>query len=366
MRILFDEQIYSNQTFGGVSLYFSELVRELNANSKISARILSPLCTNQYGRNLPYTNRIGIPFPDFQFTSKFVRYFNRRCASRLINFYRPHILHETYYPNTNRRPPPGTKVVTTVYDMIHELYRRDFPPIDRTSEFKKKAVDRVDHIICISENTRKDLIEQFGVQKTKTTVVHLGADHFAYRPLPPVRESGSPYLLYVGLRGAYKNFAGAIKAYANNSYLRKHFDFVCFGGGVLKNGEVDLVRQLKIPRNKCVWMGGDDTVLCSLYQHAAAFVYPSLYEGFGIPPLEAMIQRCPVVSSNAASLPNVLGKAAEYFNPHQLDEMENAIISVVSSPSRCSELRAIGVERASKYTWKSCAEATLATYQTLK
>jgi len=365
MKVLFDQQIFSNQSYGGISRYFCELARELHAKKDISARVLSPLCTNYHAKTLPMNVRVGIPFPHANLASRYLRYFNRRGSSQLIKWIKPDILHETYYPLQERKLLPGMKLVTTVYDMIHELFPDGFPSLDRTSEFKLRAVNRVDHIICISENTRKDLIKLWGIDPAKTSTVHLGVDHHQYVPLPRMRRSPIPYFLYVGLRGSYKNFINAIQAYGNDSALKREFDFVCFGGGKPTNDELKLLNQLNIPESKFSWQSGGDSLLCSLYQHAAAFVYPSLYEGFGIPPFEAMIQRCPVVCSNTASLPEVLGKAAEFFNPYDVEDIRQAMSRVVSSPAHSMELRSRGIQQANAFTWKSCGESTLRIYETL-
>ena len=104
-----------------------------------------------------------------------------------------------------------------------------------------------------------------------------------------------------------------------------HFDLVCFGGGALSQAERTLINKLKIPESKIIMSGGDDSCLIGVYQRASAFLYPSLYEGFGIPPLEAMAQRCPVISSYTSSLPEVLENAAEYFDPRDTDDLSSAI-----------------------------------------
>jgi glycosyltransferase involved in cell wall biosynthesis len=103
--------------------------------------------------------------------------------------------------------------------------------------------------------------------------------------------------------------------------------------------------------------------LSEFYNQANIFVYPSLYEGFGLPPLEAMANNCAVASSNTSSMPEVIGNAGEFFDPYDLDDIKQAIENVVYSNKRTNELLSLGIKRASEFTWKKCAEKTLNVYK---
>jgi len=363
MRVLFDEQIFSNQRFGGISRYYSELVKAMEANQVVSAKLLSPLCTNHHAREVPKTCRVGIPFPEIKCVEKYVRYVNKKFAARFIDYFKPDILHQTYYPYRDTPRRSNLRIVTTVYDMIHELFPLDFEDSYQISRLKLRAVRRADLVICISENTRKDLIDLTGIDHDKTVVIHLGVDHMQNLPLETPANSSRPFLLYVGLRDTYKNFERVLKAYAKSPELKSHFDLVCFGGGALSQKEKNLITKLKIPDNKIIMTGGADSVLAGLYRRASAFLYPSLYEGFGIPPLEAMVHGCPVISSQSSSLPEVLGGAAEYFNPGDSDDLINAITRVVFNQERAEELTRLGSAHVQMYTWQRCADQTLLAYQ---
>ena len=365
MRILFDEQIFSSQKFGGISRYFTELVKAIGVKDDLTAKLLSPLCTNHYANNIPRSYRVGIPFPSIAGTEKALWHFNRKFSNAYIRLFSPDVLHQTYYPNRNPKFRSGLRIVTTIHDMIHELFPQDFPDAKITSELKLQAIESADLVICVSENTRKDLIDITGIEKARTAVIHHGVDHIDRKPLPAVLPQGRPYLLYVGLRDAYKNFKRVLKAYARNPELMSHSDLVCFGGGALSEHERELASRLNIPENKIVMTSGNDAVLCSLYQHADAFLYPSLYEGFGLPPLEAMLQSCPVISSNVSSLPEVLGNAAEYFDPNDSDDLSRAINRVVGSPARSDELKNSGLTQAQQFTWDACANRTMKSYKKL-
>jgi glycosyltransferase involved in cell wall biosynthesis len=186
----------------------------------------------------------------------------------------------------------------------------------------------------------------------------------------PVISTGDtkskPYLLYVGHRGGYKNFEGFLRAYASSLWLSDNFNVVCFGGGIFSRDEVALIKSLRLSMNHVIQVNGGDNKLASVYRDAALFVYPSLYEGFGIPPLEAMSLGCPVACSNTSSIPEVAGDAAEYFDPYDLDSMRTAMELVLSSEVRLNELIKLGKFRCARFSWDRCAKETLSVYKGLK
>ncbi len=286
-----------------------------------------------------------------------------------IRKWQPHVMHETYYSSL-RSAPRSCPIVVTVLDMIHELFGEHFPARDKTAKLKRIAIERADRVICISENTRRDLLDLFGTPEEKIAVVHLGFDHFdSGVPLkttkPTAAVSTKPYLLFVGSRARYKNFAGFLRAVASSKALKKDFDLLAFGGGKFTIAEMWLISRLGFLPNQVRQHGGDDAVLGHLYDHAAAFVYPTLYEGFGLPPLEAMAHHCAVVSSNTSSMPEIIGDAGELFDPHSIEDMAAAIERVVYSPARTEALIDLGKRRLHAFSWERCADRTLDIYRSL-
>ena len=126
-----------------------------------------------------------------------------------------------------------------------------------------------------------------------------------------------------------------------------------------------MAATLGLGNHQLVHRAGNDQVLASLYRNAAAFVYPSLYEGFGIPPLEAMAMGCPVISSNTSSLPEVVGDAGEYFDPLSEESMMAAMERVTQSSSRSGELVELGRQQYRKFSWEKCAQETMMVYRSL-
>lgn len=249
--------------------------------------------------------------------------------------------------------------------MIHELFPQMFSAIDRTSKWKRKTLNRVEHIICISKSTKDDLVELFGLDTKKISVVHLGVDttFFSHPNIPAIEETSRPFLLYVGKRNKYKNFRSLLKALASSKQLKKDFDLVAFGGGSFDFSETKLISSLGFTENRIRQISGSDEKLIDLYQRASALVFPSLYEGFGLPPLEAMACSCPVISSNTSSMPEVIANAGEYFDPSSIDDIKRAIGDVVYSPTRIDNLKELGSERAQHFRWDKCAKETLDVYE---
>ncbi len=174
-----------------------------------------------------------------------------------------------------------------------------------------------------------------------------------------------PYLLYVGLRAGYKNFNRFIHAVASSRQLKDSFDIVAFGGGRFSDVELAALHDLNFGMNQVRQINGDDTCLASYYTHASALVYPSVYEGFGLPPLEAMVYQCPVVSSHASVMPEIISDAAEFFDPLNIEAIAIAIERVVSSSVRAQELVDRGLERIQQFTWQKCIQKHMDLYAAL-
>jgi glycosyltransferase involved in cell wall biosynthesis len=364
MRIAFDFGVFGWQKYGGISRYFFEVADNMVSANDVEAAIISPLYVNCYlaaaSKNLQIR---GQKVPIIRRTGRILRAVNELLAPHFLRNFQPDLVHETYY-SVKRHAPNNCKVVLTVFDMIHERFPECFPSRDLTSKVKAIAVQRADHIVCISTHTQRDLIELFGVDPKKTSVVHLG---FSLTKQSIVNEltSDNSFLLYVGSRGGYKNFDALLHAYASSPSLLREYELVAFGGGAFNAKERALIAALGIRNDRVRQINGGDAVLASLYRKAALFIYPSRYEGFGIPPLEAMSFDCPVVCSNTSSIPEVVGDAAEFFNPDSIDSMVQAIEHVLHDVRLRQTLVNRGRERVKLFSWERCAEKTLDIYRGL-
>lgn len=366
LKVAFDQQVFLLQEYGGISRYLCSLVRELAAMQGVDARVFAPLHFNRnldaLGHELTFGRRLPRLHPKL---FRLVMLASRAMAQLAISRFKPDIVHETYYSEDDFRPN-GARRVLTVYDLIHERYPELFDNSAGTTRPKKVAAKRADHVICISESTRRDVVEYCGVPEEHTSVVYLGVDVAFLQAVTPTRQyHPRPFLLYVGARGGYKNFERLVRAFAGSERLRREFDLLCFGGGPLVALEHELVAASGLRPDQVTQMGGDDDILATLYQQAAAFVYPSLYEGFGIPPLEAMAVGCPVICSNSSSLPEVVGEAAETFDPLDEAAMLTAMGNVLDSPSRRNAMIEAGRARYPLFTWEKCARETEVIYRSL-
>jgi glycosyltransferase involved in cell wall biosynthesis len=243
--------------------------------------------------------------------------------------------------------PPA---VTTVHDLQHELYPAFF---SRAELAYRRAVygwtvKRSRLLIAISEHARSSLLERYGLPPERVRTIHLGIDHARFAP--DGRERGQ-FLLYPANRWPHKNHERLLDAFALVRQERPELRLVLTGQGH---------DRAQLP--EAVESRGHVTAdeLVDLYRAAACLVFPSLYEGFGLPPLEAMACGCPVACSNATSLPEVCGDAAEYFDPLSTEDMAAAI-------DRALEGRLVerGVARAAGFTWDACARAHDMVYRDL-
>lgn len=363
MRVTYDYQVFEWQKYGGVSRYICELATHLSEYEDVEVQILAIAYVNEYLKQCRPDLVVGFPIPKIQKMGKVRRAVNSSLSKLWLSQHPPDILHQTYYQPL-QLAPKGTKVVTNIHDMNHEKFSEFFPGYQAPKE-KQESVKRADHVICISENTRKDLIEIMGVEPQKVSVVYLGSS------LTPLKDEGftpitdAPYLLFVGDRGGYKNFQRLLRAYASSPSLQKDFKLVCFGKDPFNLEELHLIEELKLTTGQVLRVSGDDRLLTYYYQRASLFVYPSLYEGFGLPLVEAMSVRCPIACSNTSSLPEVAGDAAEIFNPYEVESIAAALEKVLYSDGRAAELVRLGSDRAQKFTWQACAEETRRVYLSL-
>ncbi len=362
MRIAFDHQIFTQQRFGGISRYFAELAPRLK-NLGETPRIFAGLHRNEYLRGVDAEVVHGRFAPGLPRRLHRLRIMaNEAYARRAITRWKPDLVHETYF-RSQSCAPAGTPAVFTVYDMIHELFPEEFPGQSSETTVKRQSVELADHVICISEHTRNDLIRLFKVDAEKVSVVHLG---FAPPGSEETRVSlrSRPYFLFVGHRGGYKNFDRLLQA-GMESGIQRDFDLIAFGGEPFSPRESERIAACGYRKDQVRHTKGSDERLADLYRGAHALVYPSIYEGFGLPPLEAMARNCPVISSNTSSMPEVIGDAAEFFSPLDVGDMARALALVAANDSRRCELVTKGRERIQMFSWEATAQKTREIYKNL-
>jgi glycosyltransferase involved in cell wall biosynthesis len=279
--------------------------------------------------------------------------------------------------------PPRGPVVTTVHDIVPYLVRGDPEqstfrhPFDRGFDaLAMRGLKRADHLIAISQYTKKTLVDTLSIPQERISVILYGVDHETFRPLKISDEfrqkyelpGDNQYVVYVGAESPRKNLPRLVRAFAQ---VKAHRPSV----KLIKVGTPTYLAQFQQLKRLIGELGLENDVLfinhppeqglVAFYNLADVFVFPSLYEGFGMPPLEALACGAPVVSSNATSLPEVVGDAAIQVDPYNTDELAEAIDRVLSSPDLQVELSQKGRARAATFDWSMTAKETLAIYRKL-
>jgi glycosyltransferase involved in cell wall biosynthesis len=214
------------------------------------------------------------------------------------------------------------------------------------------SLRRARTVIAISQHVKETLVERLGIEADRIEVIHLGLDHDLFHPNGA--EARRPYLLYPANPWPHKNHERLFQAFARVRRARPELRLVLTGTGLEQLGQVPAGVEVRgrVPREE----------LAGLYRTASALVFPSLYEGFGQPPLEAMASGTPVAVSRAGSLPEVCGDAAIYFEPTSVDEIADAILAVLERPDRLIER---GLARAAGFTWDATAREHDRVYRAL-
>lgn len=371
MKVLYDHQTVLTQSLGGVSRYFVGLMKTL---SGMGVKVLCPLpgpdaleqSRNVYALAVPHC--FQKPSWVWRLLTWLVRRLRPAKVGRVLELrqrlQRAEVVHAGQFHYTQRELLRHPRLVTTVHDMIHEDYflkLEDVPDwAPPCSRVKQSYVEHSAHIIAISHYTRERLMTLWGVPTDKITVVH-HSNPFEGVELPPRRQENSPFLLFVGARGYYKNFPNFIRAAA--PLLRDYpaLRIVCTGNAGFSNDEILLMESLGIA-DRTLHASVSDAELVQLYVDAELFCFPSFMEGFGLPILEAFSCGCPVCCADATCFPEVAGDAACYFNPESVADMEAAMRRVLEDADYRDSLIAAGRRRVALFTRQKTAEATLQVY----
>jgi glycosyltransferase involved in cell wall biosynthesis len=365
-------KIAINATFAhenptGLGIYTYELVRELlkvecdfDFTVYSSSSQLKNLYPNRVTRVTPYTS------PDFGLKGHLIRLlWQQTILPFRLRMQKASLLYSTVSEGILSLHP---KQIITVHDLLPIKRPESCPRMKYYFYYSlPMLLNRSQVIICDSENTKKDIIAYYGIKDKPIHVIYGGFNRQRFYP----RENGTvqkqyglaDYLLYIGDMRPYKNLERSLEAFA--SLNLKKFKFVIGGKKdprfyprvEKKMGELFL-------KDRVVFL---DYVphkdLPHLYSEAAAFVFPSLYEGFGMPPLEAMACGCPVVASNTASLPEVCGDAAYYVDPYNVESIAESMYRVLTDEVLRSNLIEKGIERVKLFSWEKSAKEHLRVFK---
>ncbi len=363
MRILYDGYIYSMQVAGGINRYFANIIQKLPSDVtptlttcrsiQVNAPTHPRLKTFTYPRGMK-PRRVSDPLEKHYF----------RAIPALHRF---DVQHPTYYLQLTDRPFSNSNgsLVITVHDMIHELLADSIDPKGYTTRAKKDAIHAAHRLICVSENTKSDLLKIYPEVEDKTVVIYEASELSQEQAYGEESVPSQPYFLHVGSRSKeYKNFDTLLVAFSKAASVDDDI-LLCVVGPPFNESEQRQIAELKLTNRIDYYGYASDNHLAKLYRCSTAFVYPSLYEGFGIPPLEAMACGSVVVASNASSIPEVVGDAGILFDPTSVGDLADILLQVLESSTERDRLIQKGHQRAKAFSWEKTAQQTLAVYRSL-
>ena len=348
MKVLYDYQIFSFQRYGGISRYFYEIIKGINYEL--------PLVFN----NNAYFNK-GID-TEFNFKGK-IRIYN--FVNKLYSIYALKtknfdIFHPTYYNPYFVDYLDNQPFVLTIHDMIHEKFPSYFSKNDEIAKRKEVLAKKASRIIAVSYQTKKDIVEILGIDEKKIDVIYHGSSFLDINEdLEFSEKLPNNYILFTGTRGGYKNFNKLIEA-IYEFLLIDDLYLICAGGGNFTAEEMNLFQKYKIEK-KVLQFNIDDSKLKSLYKNSKFFIFPSLYEGFGIPLLEAMSSDCPILCSNTSCFPEIVGNNALYFDPYSSNDIKEKVNYALNYD--LDDFVKRGKRRLEYFSWDKARKETINSYE---
>lgn len=339
---------------------FAELASELNseAHPEVELAPIGRAIVNRYVLERPdLVQRLQVTAAKSP-TVSLANYLARGDSAGNVD-----VVHNTFYLPRGLGNHRDAKRVITVHDMIPELLPHTRRRLDRLT-LKHRYVQAADFITCVSESTKQDLIKVYGPPSVPISVIHHGVDPRFHPDIPRVDFLPDQYLLFVGHRGQYKDAWVLFDAFAQIAHQHPDLQLLCVGGNGLSPQEIRELTRRGI-RDRVSQRFLSDEEMASAYAHAEIFVFPSHFEGFGLPALEAMASGTPTVLARATSLPEVGGESALYFEPGDSRDLANVLTEVLVDDSTRIDLRTSGLSRAAQFTWRETANAMEEVYRTV-
>jgi len=362
MKILYDHQIFNLQRYGGISRYFCELMNEFTKMDDISFEISGTYTDNYYLDNAPfYETKKFMGNQSFKGKKTAQLFLNGYISKKKIIKGDYDIFHPTFYSDYYLNSEIDKPMVFTLVDMMDELFQTGEKRQQNVIINKKLMAGRASKILTISESSKNDIVNILHINPEKIDVIYLGFNNSVIKswnkdPLP------NSYILFVGNRTWYKNFNLFFKSIIPLLHEIPDLKLICAGGGRFTQDETDEIAKNSLNK-KVLQYDVSDAELYYLYSSAVCFVFPSLYEGFGIPVLEAFSNDCPAILSNKSSLPEIGGNGALYFDPESEDSIRQCVLKVLNDDDCRNTLIEKGKKRLGLFSWKKCAQETYSFYK---
>jgi len=356
---MYDYQAFTFQKVGGVSRYFCEIIRNLpdEFEYEVSGIVSNNLYLNEMLKKKSFN---FFPNNTIKGKDRIIEIPNKidsiyKCCKVQYDIFHP-TYYDPYFLKYNKKP-----FILTIHDMIHEKFAEYIPKEKSITGFKKELAYKANHIIAVSNNTKNDILHYYEkINPDKVSVIYHGNSLFKVGKSEISFQYN--YILYTGERTRYKNFKLLINA-ISDLLIKYDLHLVCTGSKFTAD-EYEIFMNEKISsRVHNVYV--KDSEMFSLYNQAVAFVFPSLYEGFGIPILEAFASGCPAIISNSSSLPEIAGNAAMYFNPIEIDDIRNSIENVITNSNLRKILIEKGYERVKDFNWSKASLETSKIYKSI-
>ena len=365
MEVIIDGYIYEAQKVGGISRIFKEVLPILcSLDSSLSLKLLMPVRKPDLNGHI---EQIIVPSMEkylrpWSLWKEFHPILNGLLIHQRTEQGKNKLFHSTYYRSL--KGWPGKQVVS-VYDLIHEKYPDLFVDAKKVLYLKSQACKRADHIICISRTTKEDLVHYYDIPQEKISIGHLACNE-QFRIVEAAQINfrlDAPFVLYMGGRSLYKGFSDLIHAYARWRF--RHDIHLVVVGEAWTAQEIDLLSRLGIKDRVLLFSSVNDQGLCDLYNQARAFIYPSHYEGFGIPLLEAMACGCPLVASDIPASREVAGTIPLYFEVAKSESLTEVLNLCAEKDLRNSKHVQAGLDWAKQYSWQKTAQVFVDVYRNL-
>jgi glycosyltransferase involved in cell wall biosynthesis len=363
MKILYDHQIFTLQKYGGISRYFSNIIENITLLGLHDVKMSLFISENEYNKYGYKPN--CIPTLDFKGKSKLYNFVNNINTKKDLLIKNFDVFHPTFYDTYYLNLLDTKPFVLTVHDMTDELVV-DRDQKSRVILQKKMLIKKAKKIIAVSKNTKNDIIKIYPDINPDKIVVSYHATTLSNFDLKlknlEIRNRGR-YILFVGNRDGYKNFLMFVREIATILLSYEDVYLVCAGGGVFNMKELLLLKQLNLTLKVKYVKFNSDQELQSLYSQALCFVFPSLYEGFGIPILESFACGCPTILNRTSSLPEIGGDAALYFSFQEKDSLLNQLVKIINNDSFRNKMIDAGYERLKLFSWSKTIKEHLKIYE---